>query len=1005
MSLRIGMIALSALALAAGSVADTLEDTFLHPTPQARELLGPLFWLHGDESPDLLRRYVDIVAESGNGCLTAESRPHVDWLEKGWFRDLAILLDQAKKHDMKLWIFDEKWWPSGEVGGRVPEKYASKYLKVAVREANGTGDAIIHGGKHHVATLLGKRTPEGIDGDSLVSVSWSGGRFQPKSGDWTVMNFTWEYGHYHGASEYLVDGASRDAVAWYINTVYQPHYDAFPEDFGKTIQGYFYDEPETIGDWGTEVIPMLKERGVDWKKALVAWKVGLAGEEQVAAKYAYQDAFAEAWGRTMYGGISDWCAEHGVTSIGHWLEHSWEYLRPDRCAGNMFQVQKYTDMGGIDAVFKQFVWGRRDMGIFYTPKLGSSITHAYGKKDDLAMVEIYGARGQDISYPEMKWWLDHMQVSGINFIIPHSFNPRSPRDRDCPPYFFNGGYEPRYPLYKVWADYSVRLSHMLYGGKHVCPVAFLFLGNSHHVGESVPPEQMTGALQDALFDCDWIPYEVLEKDMTIVDRTLALRDERYRVLVVPPVEVIPFETLVRVKAFYDAGGVVAGYGFLPVKSATLGYDSQDIAALREAIWGVPRGPSLAACNTNAAGGRAYLLPKEPAPDQVWKALAGDARVRPTVEVLDGETNRWLHVLHRVKEDRDVFFITNQNIDGGPRIFRLKVRAGGTPECWDPMRGEVRAVEHQATPDGTILSLTLEENEGVLLVFGEKDRDLPMRDVLNVRATLPVERYPSLPSSSPDIDALLKGAGEEPLWGASWIWHAADGAMPPPGTRYFHRVLKLPVHAVIAEARFKLSADNSCVLFVNGREAGSGSRWDRPVELDITADLKPGVNHITIRATNGATYPNPAGVIGRLTVRLEDGGTLELTTDASWKTAESGDTHEASWAPAVVLGDFGIPPWGNISNTGLTLPPVRMADPFDGMVTVPEAWLGTGRVHVAVGAMSPEEGARITVNGVYAGGFIGKPYRLDVTDFLKPGENDIRVEPFAPESVALVWEQP
>ena len=204
-----------------------------------------------------------------------------------------------------------------------------------------------------------------------------------------------------------------------------------------------------------------------------------------------------------------------MSSIGHWLEHGREYLDPKKCAGNMFQVQKYSDMGAIDAVFKQFVPGRKDDNTYQTPKLGSSISHAYGKADDLTMVEIFGARGQDLSYPEMKWWTDLMHVAGVNFHIPHSFNPRSPFDRDCPPYFYNSGYEPRWPLYRVYADYTSRLSLMLSGGRHVCPVALLYLGNSYHVGDAIPPEEMSTALQDALFDCDWLPYDVFEGNVRI----------------------------------------------------------------------------------------------------------------------------------------------------------------------------------------------------------------------------------------------------------------------------------------------------------------------------------------------------------------------------------------------------------------------------------------------------------------------------------------------------------
>ena len=114
-----------------------------------------------------------------------------------------------------------------------------------------------------------------------------------------------------------VDGASKDCVDWFLQTVYQPHYDHFKADFGKTIRGFFYDEPETPGDWGTELNGVLAEWKVDWKKAYVAYKFELAGEEQIAARFQYLDAFAEAWGRTMYGGMARWCHAHGVKSMGH----------------------------------------------------------------------------------------------------------------------------------------------------------------------------------------------------------------------------------------------------------------------------------------------------------------------------------------------------------------------------------------------------------------------------------------------------------------------------------------------------------------------------------------------------------------------------------------------------------------------------------------------------------------------------------------------------------------
>ena len=296
-----------------------------------------------------------------------------------------------------MWIFDEKWFPSQEVAGAVPRQYASKRLTATAIDVVGPKrvESIDCGGPNFVAAVAGKVTGEEIDPSSLLDLApyVHDGKLtmDVSSGKWKLMIFTWQPDR---GPKVLVDGASQDCVDWFLRTVYQPHYDRFKDDFGKTIVGFFYDEPETHGDWGTEVPKVLAEKGVDWKPAYVAWKFRLAGDAQAAARYAYHEALSEAWGRTMYGGMTRWCHEHGVTSIGHLMEHELEYLEQDRCAGNMMQLQKYSDMGAIDAVFKQFVPGKKDDNTYQTPKLGSSISHAYGKADDVTMVEIFARGGR-----------------------------------------------------------------------------------------------------------------------------------------------------------------------------------------------------------------------------------------------------------------------------------------------------------------------------------------------------------------------------------------------------------------------------------------------------------------------------------------------------------------------------------------------------------------------------------------------------------------------------------
>ena len=43
-----------------------------------------------------------------------------------------------------------------------------------------------------------------------------------------------------------------------------------------------------------------------------------------------------------------------------------------------------------------------------------------------------------------------------------------------------------------------------------------------------------------------------------------------------------------------------------------------------------------------------------------------------------------------------------------------------------------------------------------------------------------------------------------------------------------------------------------------------------------------------------------------------------------------------------------------------------------------------------------------VNGVAAGGVIGKPSRLDITSHVKAGENTIEIEPLAPKAARIVF---
>jgi hypothetical protein len=87
---------------------------------------------------------------------------------------------------------------------------------------------------------------------------------------------------------------------------------------------------------------------------------------------------------------------------------------------------------------------------------------------------------------------------------------------------------------------------------------------------------------------------------------------------------------------------------------------------------------------------------------------------------------------------------------------------------------------------------------------------------------------------------------------------------------------------------------------------------------------------------------------------------------------------------------------------LTLSPIGAADPFRAQVTLPpEVDLSRCRVYVEMDDL-PDHSAAVTINGQRAGGLIGQPARLEIARHLKPGRNDVLIEPLAPRGARLAF---
>lgn len=80
------------------------------------DYMAPFLWLHG-ESEELYISELHRIYESGIRSVCLESRTHEDFCREGWWKDVRRILDECKKLGMKLWILDDKHFPSGYANG------------------------------------------------------------------------------------------------------------------------------------------------------------------------------------------------------------------------------------------------------------------------------------------------------------------------------------------------------------------------------------------------------------------------------------------------------------------------------------------------------------------------------------------------------------------------------------------------------------------------------------------------------------------------------------------------------------------------------------------------------------------------------------------------------------------------------------------------------------------------------------------------------------------------
>lgn len=587
----------------------------------------PFFWQHGEDEATL-REYMKVINEANCKAVCVESRPHPDFCGPKWWEDMDVILDEARKRSMKVWILDDSHFPTGLANGAVKEAtlelHRQSVCKVKVDLDGPAGEhridltGMIPGEyqfsgqmEQYVLPMLLKDAPHYEDDHAIAVTAVSEETKEVVYG--TIIGNEAVIEKPEGKVSVYVIGLSRNlgphrdfinmldpnSCKILIDAVYEKHYAHYKEDFGKTIAGFFSDEPE-LGNGhlyfydnllGTdqdlpfsENLPeeLEKTLGKNWANRLyLLWENGQDKNETAFVRHAYMDAVTKLVRDSFSYQLGNWCRERGVWYIGHMIEDSNAHARTGSSLGHYFRGLQGQDMAGIDDIGGQVlpqgesepsvgVMGAVRDGEFYHYQLANLAASAAAiepGKSGNSMCEIFGNYGWAEGTRLEKYLADHFMVNGINHFVPHAFSPAPFPDSDCPPHFYAHGHNPEYRAFGEIMAYMNRVSTLISGGKRCSQAAVLYHGESEWSGKSTLTQKAIRCLLDAQIVADTIPADVFQNRafyQTKITNALQVHQQIYEVFILPEAEFITKDTAIAVNEMLQSEMCVLAVGSLPI---------------------------------------------------------------------------------------------------------------------------------------------------------------------------------------------------------------------------------------------------------------------------------------------------------------------------------------------------------------------------------------------------------------------------------------------------------
>ncbi|ANF97336.1 glycosyl hydrolase [Paenibacillus bovis] len=573
--------------------AESIFSQLVDPPAVYRAI--PFWSWNGRLDPQEIRRQVREMKQAGLGGFIMHARAGLEtpYLGEEWMDCIAAGIEEGQQLGMQVWCYDENGWPSGFADGVVPRlglDYQQKWLRIEKIDRNlvhpidpdkaiyQTDDPESSGSER-----LGLREQQAAEDDchTIAFYRYQNGRYVQVPHDQQDIA---ELRLYYEVNPYYIDTLDAKVVEAFIESTYEQYADRFAAHFGQSVYGIFTDEPQ----YGRNQIPWsftLEEQfrqTYDAELLDILPLLFLEKEDYPAARYHFWELVTRLFSESFMKQIGDWCEKHQLRLTGHVVSE--DHLTAQTGAvGDAMASYAYMQTPGID-------WLGRFTSNPLTPKQAGSVARQLGQK--FVLSETFGCSGWNVSFADLKWIAEWQYVHGINLMCQHleGYSLRGIRKRDYPPSLYYQ--QPWWEQYSRFNDYFGRLSMLLAESRQHADLLLLhpirsswiaYNNRTYDWGEQIHQDfvqisEWLGAMQ---YSHDYGSESIIANHGQVRGDRFVIGQAAYSVVILPPMLTIAAHTLELLLELLRQGGRIIALGTLP--TLVNGHHDKRLAELEAGI--------------------------------------------------------------------------------------------------------------------------------------------------------------------------------------------------------------------------------------------------------------------------------------------------------------------------------------------------------------------------------------------------------------------------------------